>query len=94
MKVLIFKPVKNAMQSGKLGNNKWLLKYIEQSKSRSTNNIMGWVSSDNTETQIKLKFNSKEDAVKYAIEQGYDYIVEDPELSKVKKKSYASNFTN
>jgi hypothetical protein len=43
---------------------------------------------------IKLKFNSKEEAIKYAMEQDYDYIVEEPELAKVKKKSYSSNFTS
>ncbi len=94
MKVLIFKPAKTTMQSGKAGTSKWLIKYIEQEKTRSTNNVMGWTSSDNTETQIKLKFNSKEEAIKYAMEQDYDYIVEEPELAKVKKKSYASNFTS
>ena len=94
MKVLIFKPAKTTMQSGKAGTSKWLIKYIEQEKTRSTNNVMGWTSSDNTETQIKLKFNSKEEAIKYAMEQDYDYIVEEPELAKVKKKSYSSNFTS
>jgi len=94
MKVLIFKPAKTIMQSGKAGTSKWLIKYIEQEKTRSTNNVMGWTSSDNTETQIKLKFNSKEEAIKYAMEQDYDYIVEEPELAKVKKKSYSSNFTS
>ena len=94
MKVLICKPAKTAMQSGKAGSDKWVLKSIEQEKSRSTNNIMGWVSSSNTETQIKLKFNSKEDAIKYAVEQDYEYVVEEPELTKIKKKSYSSNFTN
>ena len=94
MKVLIFKPAKTTMQSGKAGTSKWLIKYIEQEKTRSTNNVMGWTSSDNTETQIKLKFNSKEEAIKYAMEQDYDYIVEEPELAKVIKKSYSSTFTS
>jgi hypothetical protein len=81
------------MQSGKAGSDKWLLKLVEEKKSRSTNNIMGWTSSSNTDSQLKIKFNHKEDAIKYAQEQDYEYSVLKPETAIIKKKSYANNFT-
>jgi len=94
MKVRIYKPTKSAMQSGKKNTKKWLLVPIEENNARSLNPLMGWTSSDNTSTQLKIFFASKEEAAEYAKSEGFQYEIDEPEISPVKKKSYAENFTN
>ncbi len=81
------------MQSGKNNIKKWLLVPIEEENIRSVNPLMGWTSSDSTQSQLKLFFASKEAAIDYAKSQKFDYEIEEPEISCVKKKSYAANFT-
>ena len=81
------------MQSGKNNIKKWLLVPIEEENIRSLNPLMGWTSADNTQSQLKLFFASKEAAIDYAKSQKFDYEIEEPEISSVKKKSYAANFT-
>lgn len=91
MKVKIYQPTKNAMQSGKK-NKGWILIPTEEENSKSISNITGWTSSSNTQTQLQLSFHDKESAVAYAKQQGFDYEVIDPQISLVHKKSYADNF--
>ena len=93
MKVKIFKPTKNAMQSGKARTKKWLLIPVEEKNSRFIDKLMGWVSSNNTATQLRMEFANKEDAINFAKEENLEYEVLEPEFSKVKPKSYAANFT-
>ncbi len=93
MKVRIYRPTKSAMQSGKNNMKKWLLVPVEQEKLRSVNPLMGWTSVDSTESQLKLSFTSKEAAIEYAKSKKFDYVVEEPQVSSIKKKSYAANFT-
>ena len=54
--------------------------------------LMGWNSSLDTQSQIKIFFDTKEQAVNWAIKNKYQYFVEEPKKRKVKIKSYASNF--
>ena len=93
MKVKIYKPVKNAMQSGKKANDYWLLEPIADKRSTYINPLTGWISSNDTNNQLRIRFNNKEEAIAYAESQGFEYIIQ-PEFSeKLKKKSYSSNFT-
>ena len=94
MKVRIYRPTKNAMQSGIKNTKKWLLVPIEEKNNRSLNPLMGWTSVGDTASQLKLTFASKDDAVKYAINRNFEYEIEEPKISSLKKKSYAENFTN
>ena len=93
MKVKITKLAKNPMQSGLGKNNLWILSFFEESPTRSVNNLTGWTSSSNTKTQLKLKFRSKEDAINYAKDQKYEYIVNESNSNNIKTKSYSNNFT-
>ena len=93
MKVRIYKPIKTATQSGKNNTKLWILETIEDTNSRSVDDITGWTSSDNTQTQVKLKFTDKNDAIRYAKQQDFSYIVEKEEITSVKQKSYSNNFT-
>ena len=94
MKVKIYKPTKSAMQSGKSNTKKWLLIPVEEKNPRSLNPLTGWVSSDNTTSQLKIFFATKDAAIDYARSQKFEYEVDEPEVSLVKKKSYSANFTN
>jgi hypothetical protein len=93
MKVRILRPAKSAMQSGRKNTKKWWLVPVEQENTRSINPLMGWTSAANTKSQLKLSFPSKEAAIEYAKSQKFDFEVEEPEISSIKKKSYTANFT-
>ena len=94
MKVRIYKPAKSAMQSGKNNTKKWLLIPKEETNDRTINPLTGWTSIDNTKSQLKIFFTSKDAAVDYARSQNFEFEIDEPEISSIKKKSYAGNFTN
>ncbi len=79
------------MQSGLGKSNKWVLEY--ETKDPTKNPLMGWESSSDTFTEIKLTFNTKELAIEYAKKNKIDYELIDPKTRKINKKSYADNFT-
>tara|TARA_Y100000389_G_scaffold204519_1_gene257655 strand:+ start:1271 stop:1570 length:300 start_codon:yes stop_codon:yes gene_type:complete len=96
MKVEIFQDTKNAMQSGSGKRKYWFLKIISDNnlKKSDKSSLQGWNFSDNMFRQLKIKFYDKDKAVKYALEQGYEYVIKDPKYSKIRKKSYQNNFTD
>ena len=89
--VRIHRPAKTAMQSGYGNSRRWLLEFGPQAAG-SIGPLMGWTSSRDTRQQVKLWFASKEEAVAYAKQQGYDYRVDEPKERRVKPKAYADNF--
>jgi NADH dehydrogenase (ubiquinone) Fe-S protein 4 len=89
-KAKIYKPSKTAMQSGKRNSKSWLLEY--ETLNLSINPLMGWVSSNDTMSEIKLKFSTKEQAINYAKKNNINYYVIEPQKNKIVKKSYADNF--
>ena len=93
MKVKIFRPAKSAMQSGKQGNKKWLVTPVEETNIRSINSLTGWVSAKDTSSQSRFEFLNKEDAIKFAESQNFEYEIEEPKLPNIKPKSYSANFT-
>lgn len=90
---LIYKPARNVMQSGRAQTHKWLIQF-NPDVPRWENPVMGWTSSRDPVQGMNLKFESREDAVKYAQEQGWAYEVKDKEGEEpeMKPKSYAENF--
>jgi NADH dehydrogenase (ubiquinone) Fe-S protein 4 len=90
-KAKIYKPTKTAMQSGLGKLDKWLLEF----KTRDTgiNPLMGWESSTDTLSELKLEFSSKELAVEYAKKNKIKYDLIENNQKKTVKKSYADNFT-
>ena len=78
------------MQSGTGKTDKWILEY--EAKDPSNNPLMGWESSSDTYTEIKLEFSSKELAINYAKKKKIDFEIIEPRKRKVVKKSYADNF--
>ena len=88
-KAIIYIPNKNPMQSG-LSENKWILEFI--TKDPTKNPLMGWESSSDTLTEIKLEFSSKDLAINYAKKKKIDFEIIEPKKRKIVKKSYADNF--
>ena len=78
------------MQSGLGKINKWILEY--ETKDPTINPLMGWESSSDTLTELKMEFSSKELAINYAKKMKIDYEIIEPKKRKVTKKSYADNF--
>ena len=55
---------------------------------------MGWESSSDTLSELKLEFSSKELAINYAKKKKIDYELIEPKKRKIIKKSYSDNFLN
>ncbi len=78
------------MQSGMGKTNKWILEY--ETKDPTRNPLMGWESSSDTLSELKLEFSSKENAINYAKKKKIEYEIIEPKKRKLVKKSYADNF--
>ncbi|MDC3087704.1 ETC complex I subunit [Candidatus Pelagibacter sp.] len=89
-KAKIYIPNKSPMQSGLGKTNKWILEFI--TKDPTTNPLMGWESSSDTLTELKMEFSTKELAINYAKKMKIDYELIEPKKRKIVKKSYADNF--
>ena len=78
------------MQSGTAKMNKWILEF--KTKDPTRNPLMGWESSSDTLTELRLEFSSKELAINYAKKKKINYEIIEPKIRKTVKKSYADNF--
>ncbi len=78
------------MQSGKGKSKNWLLEF--DTLNTGVNPLMGWESSKDTMSEVKLQFSTKEQAINYAKNNNIDYYVVEPQKRKIIKKSYADNF--
>ena len=87
----IYKPAKTAMQSGKAKTRRWVLEH-EPEAPRQVEPLMGWTSSGDMKQQIRLAFETREDAVAYAERNGIEYRIFEPKAAKRRAKSYADNF--
>jgi len=90
-KAKIYKPSKSAMQSGNKNSEKWIIEFITENP--GINPLMGWESSTNTLSEVKLEFSKKNLAIEYATKNKIDFELIEPKTRKVNKKSYADNFT-
>jgi len=89
-KAKIYKPTQTAMQSGKRNTKNWLLKF--ETLDTGINPLMGWETSYDTMSEVKLEFSTKEQAINYAKKNNIDYTIIEPQKSKLVKKSYSDNF--
>lgn len=89
----IYQPARNAMQSGQAKVDTWILEYAPQS-SKKIDPLMGWIGSSDMESQIKLTFESKDEAITFAKTKGIIYSIQDPKLRKhiIRQNGYAENF--
>lgn len=88
--VLIFKPSKTAMQSGRAQTKHWVVQFDTVAKWEYP--LIGWTSSNDPVQGLVMKFSSKEAAIRYAEEQGLNFRIKEPSEAAIQPKSYASNF--
>lgn len=93
MRARIYQPARTAMSSGTAKTKSWVLEF-PQASARDVDPLMGWTSSDDMQSQVKLQFDSKEDALDYAKNNGIDAVVTDPNKRKpnIRQGGYAENF--
>ncbi|HRJ70238.1 MAG TPA: ETC complex I subunit [Beijerinckiaceae bacterium] len=91
MTARIYKPARNAMQSGQGKTVRWLLEF-EPAAPRQVEPLMGWTSATDMDAQVRLWFDSKEAAVAYAEKHGLAYRVEEPKETTRRSMAYADNF--
>ena len=89
-KAKIYKPTKTAMQSGLKKFDKWILEYITEDP--TINPLMGWESSNDTFSELKMDFTTKEKAIEYAKKYNIEFELIEPKERKIVKKSYSDNF--
>jgi len=88
----IYRPSKSAMQSGRARTKGWVLDF-EPSCAKQPDRLMGWVTSEDMMCdEVRLKFSSREDAIRFAERAGLEYEVRDERDRNLKPKSYADNF--
>jgi len=89
----IYSPPKSAMQSGRGRQGGWVLEY-EPAEQKRLDPLTGWFGSRDTQAQIRLHFDTREQAVAYAEAHGIPFLVEAerPDRAPMRPKAYADNF--
>ena len=90
----IFKPSKSVMQSGTAQSKDWVLE-LEYDMSKSIEPLMGWTGSNDTKSQVQIRFLTKEAAIIYAKNNGLPYTVLSHNSRKhiIRENGYGDNFS-
>jgi hypothetical protein len=91
MTARIYKPAKTAMQSGHAKTKEWVLDY-EPEEPRVVESLMGWTSSGDMKSQLRLLFATMDEAIAYAERHGIPYQVFEVAPAPRRGLSYADNF--
>ena len=91
--VRIYQPRKNAMQSGRGKTKHWLVEF-EPGAQAQNDSLMGWAGQGDTRNQVKMRFESREDAVAFCTKRGLSYQVIEPKARRVHRRSYSDNFSH
>ncbi len=93
MDARIFRPAKSAMSSGRGNTKAWVLEFVTPgATTRKTDPLMGWTSIDDTSGQVRLTFDTREQAIAYAEREGLDFVVEEARDRQRLVKNYSENF--
>ena len=87
----IYRPAKTAMQSGKAKTSDWRLEF-EPASARTQDPLTGWTSTTDMNGQVRLSFETKEEAVDYAERHGIAFRLHEPQDAPLILKAYADNF--
>ena len=87
----IYQPTKTAMQSGQANTRRWVLEF-ESAGRKNHDILMGWIGSADTLGQVRVTFESKDDAIAFAKKKGLTYRVHEPGRRRIQPKAYADNF--
>jgi len=91
MSARIYRPSRTATQSGSARAKHWILEF-EPATPRQIDPLMGWTSSSDMKSQVRLNFATKEEAIDYAGKNSLSYRVEEPNPERRKIQSYSDNF--
>jgi hypothetical protein len=93
MRARIYRPARNAMQSGTAKSRDWVLDFLP-SEARVTDPLMGWTGSADTQTQVRLRFATQAEAEAYAKAHGIDALVIQPKprAANLRPGGYGENF--
>ena len=91
MTARIYRPAKTAMQSGRGRTHDWVLEY-EPTAPKRPDALLGWAGSNDTQSQVRLRFPTAEEAVAYCTARAIAYVVEPPQERTLRPKAYADNF--
>lgn len=93
MRVRIYQPSRNAMQSGVARAKGWVLEFVREDHP-SLDPLMGWTTSEDTQSQVRLRFDTRAEAEAYAKSKGLDYIVTEPKprAPNIRPRGYGENF--
>ncbi|KAK0181350.1 hypothetical protein PV327_003642 [Microctonus hyperodae] len=89
--VRIYQPAKNAMQSGTNNINFWQMDF--DTRERWENQLMGWSSSGDPMSNLKVEFATKEEAIEHCKKMKWNYYVQEPNVDDPKPRSYGANFS-
>ncbi|MGB3626508.1 MAG: ETC complex I subunit [Henriciella sp.] len=92
MDARIFKPRKSAMQAGRAKTHEWVLEF-RAIDARFSDPLMGWTSINDTTGQVRMHFETREQAIEYAKREGITFTVEESREPKRLVKSYSENFS-
>ncbi|MEL6337290.1 MAG: ETC complex I subunit [Pseudomonadota bacterium] len=95
MTARIFKPSKSAMSSGEGNTKTWVLEF-EPSEPKRVDPLMGWISSGDMSGQVRLSFDSRDQAVRYAEKHGLAFVVEEPKTraKNIRAMGYGGNYAH
>ena len=91
MKARIYRPSKSTTQSGHGKGKQWVVEY-ETATPREPESLMGWTASGDTLNQVRIKFESLEEAKSFADKNGLEYAIQTPHERKLKPRNYGDNF--
>jgi hypothetical protein len=94
IQVLIYQPSKSATQSGSYKSGLWFMDFTnyDEQNAKYIFDIMNWIGGLDTLKTIKMSFNTKDDAIRFAQKHNFVYTIQSTQARKIKPKSYASNF--
>jgi len=91
MTARIYRPARTAMQSGRAKTKEWVIDY-EPEQPRTIDPLMGWTSSSDMKQEVRLQFDTKEEAVAYCEREGIPYQVFETKPAARPRVSYSDNF--
>ncbi len=90
--VRIYQPARTAMQSGRANVRNWVLEY-QPAAAKTMDPLMGWAGSVDTLDQVRMKFQTMEEAVAFAERNGLSFETQEPKQRRIRPRNYSDNFS-